>query len=135
MFRSVIYNLIAVLFEKNYFSLSYIYRVTHKKWLSDFSKSKTSLHYNCNSKDLLHSEVVFEFSSFLGFCLSQNNHTHKKSLKGCAWMTNVCIYKVVISVCLSDHNLETLWQICPKFWLGNSEDPQECFFLGFEFLN
>ena len=34
-------------------------------------------------------------------------------------------YKVVISVCLSDHNSGTPYAICLKFWLGNSGEPRK----------
>ena len=42
----------------------------------------------------------------------------------------ICIYKVVISVYLSDHNSETPIPICLKFLLGNSEDGFEVLSLG-----
>ena len=40
-----------------------------------------------------------------------------------------------MSVCLSDHNSETPWPICLKFWLGNSGEPLECSQLCFGILS
>ena len=43
----------------------------------------------------------------------------------------ISIYKVVISVCLSDHNSGTIGPICLKIWLGNSVEPRKCFLVWF----
>ena len=44
-----------------------------------------------------------------------------------SFCTYIYIYlymcKVLISLCMSDHNLVTPWPICLKFWLWKSEEP------------
>ena len=57
--------------------------------------------------------------------------------------SGIYIYKVVICVCpsvcmfvrLSDYNSGTPGRICLKFWLGNSGEPRECYWLSFEILS
>ena len=65
------------------------------------------------------SEVISSNWSYVNFNFQDTQDGQMFNISYVYTRISIYIYKVVISVCLSDHNSKTPGPICLPFWLGN----------------